>query len=102
MKYQVLFPCDSIKNKFRKTLSKIPKKTLREKIMQELENLSSSFYASQRASTIKKLQQKVRISKYTAEYRLTIGDYRVLYDIEHKKRIVWILALRRRSEKTYK
>ena len=36
------------------------------------------------------------------DHKLRIGDYRVLYDIDDKKKTVWIFNLRRRSERTYK
>jgi len=39
---------------------------------------------------------------FTAQYRLRIGDYRVLYDVDDERRIVWILALRKRGERTDK
>ncbi|GAG72873.1 unnamed protein product [marine sediment metagenome] len=43
-----------------------------------------------------------RFNKYTAQYRIRVGDYRVLYDIDDNKKIVWILTIRKRGEKTYK
>lgn len=50
----------------------------------------------------KKLKPPIQFYQFTAQYRLRIGDYRVLYDVDDNKGIVWILALRKRSEGTYK
>jgi mRNA-degrading endonuclease RelE of RelBE toxin-antitoxin system len=33
---------------------------------------------------------------------MRIRNHRVLYDVEDKRKIVWILALRKRGERTYK
>ncbi len=44
----------------------------------------------------KKLKPLVQFYKYTAQYRIRIGDYRVLYYIDNNKKIVWILTLRKR------
>ncbi|MCK5306746.1 MAG: type II toxin-antitoxin system RelE/ParE family toxin [Candidatus Omnitrophica bacterium] len=35
-------------------------------------------------------------------YRLRIGDYRVLYNVDDKQKIVWILDIRICAEKTYR
>ncbi len=37
-----------------------------------------------------------------ASYRFRIGNYRLLFDIDDKKKVVAILDIRRRDEKTYK
>ncbi len=47
------------------------------------------------------LHSPVEVYQYTANYRLRVGEYRVLYDIDEKTRTVVILALRRRHERTY-
>ena len=48
------------------------------------------------------LRPPVQVQQYVAQYRIHIGDYRVLYDVDDKKRTVWIFVLRKRSEDTYK
>ena len=35
------------------------------------------------------------------QWRYRVGDYRILYDVDDSQKKVWVLALRRRSEKTY-
>lgn len=49
-----------------------------------------------------KLKPPIQFYQFTAQYRLRVGDYRILYDVDDERKIVWILALRIRSEKTYK
>jgi mRNA interferase RelE/StbE len=39
-----------------------------------------------------------KIKSQTAVWRLRIGDYRILYDIDDKKRMVIILEIRHRRE----
>ena len=38
----------------------------------------------------------------SAYYRLRVGDWRVIYEIEDARRVVRILRILRRSEKTYR
>lgn len=37
-----------------------------------------------------------------AKFRYRVGPYRILFDIEDRKRIIEILDIRKREEKTYK
>ena len=37
-----------------------------------------------------------------AHYRIASGNFRIFYDIDDEKKKVWILAVRRRNEKTYR
>lgn len=55
----------------------------------------------QKTSDFSSIRNGLPISHYTAQYRLRIGGYRVLYDVDDSKRLVWILALRKRDEGTY-
>ncbi|MEK7287025.1 MAG: type II toxin-antitoxin system RelE/ParE family toxin [Elusimicrobiota bacterium] len=55
-----------------------------------------------RPQQFKILAQPVFIFGYWAPYRLRIGDYRLLYDVDETSKKVVLLALRRRSEKTYR
>lgn len=112
MKYKVLFANSSTEKKFEKKISKIPKgkkiKRIvsegddkvfkREEIMNAVENLENNprpFY-------FKKIKPPIQFYELTAQYRIRIDDCRVLYDIDEKKKIVWILAIRTRSENTYR
>jgi mRNA-degrading endonuclease RelE of RelBE toxin-antitoxin system len=97
--YKILFPSKKIAGKFKDTLNKIPNAKLRKQISEEIFKLAET----PRPDRIPKIKPPLQIFyKYTAQYRLRVKDYRVLYDIDDKSRIVWILVLRKRSEKTYK
>lgn len=100
MKYEVKFPNHSIENKFHKALSKITQTPVQNKIMNAVKKLAANPrpYGSK---PFKKLRPPVQFYQLTAQYRIRIGDYRVLYDVDDKKKIVWILALRKRGERTY-
>ena len=41
------------------------------------------------------------MSQFTAEYRLRVGPYRVLYDIDDQQKKVILLKLAKRDEQTY-
>lgn len=100
MNYKVNFPSGSIEKKFEKKLKKIPPGT-QNKIINKVKSLSENPRPFGR-KPFKKLKPPLSLYKYTAQYRIRIGDYRVLYDVDDTKKIVWILALRKRGKKTYK
>jgi mRNA interferase RelE/StbE len=101
MTYEVKFPNQSIEKRCSKVLSKIPQANLQDEIMESIEKLADNPrpYGEK---PFKKLKLPIQFYRFAAQYRIRIGDYRVLYDIDDDKKIVWILAIRRRSEKTYK
>jgi len=41
----------------------------------------------------KQLKPPIDLYQLTSLYRVRIGNYRVLYDVEDKKKKVWIIAL---------
>jgi len=100
MKYGVLFPNNSIQNKFEKILSKIHK-SIQNEIIEAIEGLADNPRSFGKRP-FKKLKPPIQFYQFTAQYRIRIRDYRVLYDVDDAKKIVWILALRKREEKTYK
>ncbi len=97
-KYRVKFPNKALSKKFTKTLEKIPFLKFQTKVKDEILNLADN----PRPCGNPKIKPPIEVYNFTAQYRLRIGDYRVLYDIDDKKKIIWIFALRKRSEKTYK
>ena len=101
MKYEVRFPSGSIEGKFYKVISKITQANIRAEIMEEVEKLSANP-RPYGIKPFKKLKPPIQFYQFTAQYRIRIGDYRVLYDVDDEKRMVWILALRKRSEGTYR
>lgn len=68
--------------------------------MKEIESLADNPCPYGR-KPFKRLSPPVQLYQFTAQYRVRIGDFRVLYDVDHARRIVWILALRKRGEGTY-
>ena len=101
MRYKVAFPTHSIEKKFDKLLSKIPRITIQDEIMDAIEKLGDNPRPFGK-KPFKKLKPPIQFYQFTAQYRIRIGDYRVLYDVDDGKKIVWILALRKRGERTYK
>lgn len=100
MKYRVLFPTLSLEDKFYKLLVKLPRK-IQDVVMETTSSLSENPYPEGK-NIFKKLTPPLKLIQYTAQYRLRIGKYRVLYDVDEAKKIVWVFALRKRSEDTYK
>lgn len=101
MKYEVKFPSHSTQEKFEKILLKIPQVNIREEIMSSVEKLGLNPRPFGEKS-FKKLKPPIQFYEFTAQYRLRVSDYRVLYDVDDTRKVVWILALRKRSEKTYR
>lgn len=101
MNYRVDFPNDSIERKFEKALLKISPPSLQDEIMNKVEGLANNPRPFGE-KPFKRLNPPIECYYFTARYRIRIGNYRVLYDVDDKNRIVWILALRKRDEGTYK
>lgn len=101
MKYQVKFADSSIEKKFGKVLSKVPHRNTQDKIIEAIKDLARNPRPYGR-KPFKQISPPMHLYQYTAQYRLKIGNYRVLYDVDDEKKIVWILVLRKRSERTYR
>ncbi|MDI6736818.1 MAG: type II toxin-antitoxin system RelE/ParE family toxin [bacterium] len=99
MKYELLFPNEKVKAKFRKEMERLSSKE-RKRIKEKVEALS--FNPRPQGKIFKYLKPPVQVYTLTAQYRIRIGDYRVLYDVDDENYRVWILALRKKSERTYK
>jgi mRNA interferase RelE/StbE len=97
MKYSVLFPSKTVEKKFLKALSKIPSEETRKHIKRSALSLADD----PRPYGEPKLRPPLDVYNYVAQYRVRVGDYRILYDVDDVKKKVWILALRRRNERTY-
>ncbi|UCE18709.1 MAG: type II toxin-antitoxin system RelE/ParE family toxin [Gemmatimonadota bacterium] len=98
-KYEILFPNERIKSRFRKELGKIPL-GVRERIKEKVESLSR--VPRPQGKIFKYLRPPIQIYDLTAQYRIRIGDYRVLYDVDDTNKKVWILAIRKKGKGTYK
>lgn len=101
MKYSCLFPSASVEKEFEKALLKIPRPNVREDIRKSVERLAENPRPFG-TKPFKRLNPPVGFYSYVAKYRIRIGDYRVVYDVDDERKIVWIIALRRRNEQTYK
>lgn|SRR3989338_3976986 len=97
MKYEVKFPTNTLAKRFEKALSGISHKELQTEIKEKTLALGDD----PRPHGELKIKPPVEVYSYTAQYRLRIGNYRVLYDVDDKRKIVWIFALRKGNERTY-
>lgn len=48
------------------------------------------------------LKPPIAVFQFVAQFRLRVGDHRVLYDVDDAVRRVVLLAIRRRNEGTYR
>ena len=101
MSYQYGFSKSSLEKNFEKALRKISSPGLQDKIMQAIENLKDNPRPFGKKA-FKQLKPPIVFKELTASYRLRIGDYRVLYDVDDKNKIIWLIMLRKRGERTYK
>ncbi len=97
--YKVFFPTNAAQKSFDKNLAKVPR-LIRERVLDVLESLSANPKPIDSGS-FKRLNPPVEVFSLTAQYRLRVGDYRILYDVDDQTKTVWILTLRKRSESTY-
>jgi mRNA interferase RelE/StbE len=74
-----------------KSLKKIPK-LYQINIKNKIERLSSN---PRIPGTIKLIDYPV------AEFRYRVGNYRILFDVNNEEKIIEILDIRKRDEKTY-
>jgi mRNA interferase RelE/StbE len=96
--YEVLFPSERVEHAFRKSLSKIPT-DYQETIVAAIRSLAA--HPRPEGKRTKKLTGRLIMSQFTAHYRLRIGPYRVLYDVDDQRKKVIILKLAKRNEQTY-
>jgi len=96
--YKVKFPNIAIEKKFFKELEDIQPKHLQDEIIEK----ALSFAGNPRPKGEPKIKPPLEIYNFIAQYRLTIENYRVLYDVDDRTKTVWILALRKRNERTYR
>ena len=98
MKYRVLFPTEKVKKKFHKALETITPQKIQEEIMEAIQGLADN----PRPAGEPKIKPPLIVYQFTAQYRLRVRNYPILYDVDDKNEIVWVLDVRRRDERTYK
>ena len=98
MPYEVVFPSERVERTFQKTLWKVPA-AYQESIVTAIRSLATN--PRPEGKRTKKLTGQLIVSQFTAEYRLRVGPYRILYDIDDHSKKVILLKLAKRNEQTY-
>ena len=98
MAYEVVFPSERVENKFKKVLEKIPA-DYQKTIIAAIRGLGTN--PRPQGKRTKKLTGELIVSRFVAEYRLRVGPYRILYDIDDQHKKVVLLKLAKRDEQTY-
>jgi len=98
VEYDVVFPSERVERLFQKTLKKIPDDD-RTAIVAAIRSLKTN--PRPQGKRTKKLTGELIVSRFTAEYRLRVGPYRVLYDVDDQRKKVVLLKLAKRNEQTY-
>ena len=98
MAYEVVFPSERVERLFQKILEKIPA-DYQESIIAAIR--SFGINPRPQGKRPKKLTGELIVSHFVAEYRLRVGPYRVLYDIDDEHKKVVLLKLAKRDEQTY-
>jgi len=97
MQYKVKFPTVSIEKKFYKDLEDVSPVKLQDEIMEEVLSLGKN----PRPKGEPKIKPPLIVYNHTAQYRLRVRNYRVLYDVDDKRKIIWVFTIRKRNERTY-
>jgi len=97
--YEVVFPSERVERSFQKALSKIPA-DYQVAIVTAIRSLGAN--PRPKGKRTKRLTGQIIVSRFTAEYRLRIGPYRVLYDVDGQKKRMVLLKLAKRDEETYR
>lgn len=98
MPYKVVFASERVEREFEKALRKIPN-DYQASIAEAIRSLGQ--YPRPGGKKLKKLKGRVPIAHLTAQYRIRIGPYRMLYDVDDGAGKVVLLKLVRRNERTY-
>ncbi len=98
MSFEVVFPSERVERAFQKAIEKVPA-DYRTAIVDAIRDLATNPRPA--GKRVKRLTGKLIVSQFTAEYRLRIGPYRVLYDIDDARKRVIVLKLVKRDEQTY-
>lgn len=98
MSYEVVFPSGRIERAFEKAIEKMPAE-YQAAVVHAIRSFASN--PRPQGKRTKKLTGHVIVSQFTAEYRLRVGPYRILYDIDDQRKKVILLKLLKRDEHTY-
>ena len=98
MGYEVVFPSARVERTVQRTLAKIPADN-KDAIVAAIRSLAENLRPEGKRT--KKPTGQIILSQFTAEYRLRVGPYRILYDIDDQRKKVILLKLAKRDEQTY-
>jgi mRNA interferase RelE/StbE len=98
MDHDIVFPSERVERLFQKTLEKVPA-VYRAAIVAAFRSLKPNPLPQGKRT--KKLTGELIVARFTAEYRLRVGPYRVLYDVDDQRKKVVLLKLAKRNEQTY-
>ncbi len=96
--YRVKFPSSAIEKKFFKELGDISPKALQSEIL----GAAFSLAKNPRPKGEPKIKPPIEVYSYLAQYRLPVVNWRILYDVDDAVKTVWLLALKKRNERTYR
>jgi mRNA interferase RelE/StbE len=96
--YEVVFPSERVERTFEKVLEKAPA-DYQTAIAAGIRSLSVN--PRPEGKRYKKLKGRVAVSRFIAQYRLRVGPYRILYDIDTPRKKVILLQLVRRGDHAY-
>ncbi len=96
--YKVKFPSLAIEKKFFKELGKVSPKTLQDEIL----DAASALATNPRPKGEPKIKPPIEVYNYLAQFRIPIANWRIFYDVDDATKTVWLFALRKRNEKTYR
>ena len=96
--YDVGYASDRVRAEFDKYLARLDRPTAAD-IRTAMANLARTPRPP--GKRFKFLKPPIAVFQFTAQYRLRIGDHRILYDIDETARRVVLLSIRRRNERTY-
>lgn len=98
MPYAVVFPSERVEREFEKALEKAPA-DYQAAIAAGIRSLSDNPRPA--GKRYKKLKGQVAVSQFIAQYRLRVGPYRILYDLDTPRKKVILLKLVRRGDHAY-
>jgi mRNA interferase RelE/StbE len=97
--YELIFPSERVEREFEKALRKLSP-DYQTAIIQSIRSLASNPRPG--GKNVKKLKGQIALFHFIAQYRLRVGPYRILYDIDEKRKKIILLKLLKRDEHTYK
>ncbi|WHZ24793.1 MAG: hypothetical protein OJF47_003905 [Nitrospira sp.] len=98
MGYEVVFPSTRVERTFQNTLTKVPP-DYKDGIVAAIRSLAAN--PRPEGKRAKKLTGQIVLSQFTAQYRLRVGPYRILYDIDDQRKKVILIKLAKRDGQTY-